>query len=219
MARINNTTTFPITTPATDDLVIGTDVSNTTNSANGETVNFTVGSLSQFLQNSAAWHPYNKTTVDDSNDGLFWDHSVDGDTATEVTPDFADGYEYAIVFENVAGTAANDNLQIELYRESSASYLSAESITTAAMNPTGGTSYGILRISMPRVVAQVYRLNWIVPFGQRRGGGEDNIASDEDVLNTSSPDKSLRARLSINGGTSLGQGKMYLLRRREFLSG
>lgn len=40
MARINNTTTFPITAPASDDLVIGTDVSDTTNSADGETVNF-----------------------------------------------------------------------------------------------------------------------------------------------------------------------------------
>jgi len=40
MAKINNTTTFPITAPALDDILLGTDVSDTGNSADGETVNF-----------------------------------------------------------------------------------------------------------------------------------------------------------------------------------
>ena len=40
MAKINDTTTFPITAPALDDIVLGTDVSDTGNSADGETVNF-----------------------------------------------------------------------------------------------------------------------------------------------------------------------------------
>lgn len=40
MARINNTTTFPNTAPGLGDHVIGTDVSNTSNSADGETVTF-----------------------------------------------------------------------------------------------------------------------------------------------------------------------------------
>ena len=38
--KINDTTTFPITAPALDDIVLGTDVSDTGNSADGETVNF-----------------------------------------------------------------------------------------------------------------------------------------------------------------------------------
>jgi len=48
MAKINNTTTFPIV-PAADvsdeDLLIGTDVSDTTNDDAGETKNFRVGDL------------------------------------------------------------------------------------------------------------------------------------------------------------------------------
>lgn len=40
MVKINDTTTFPNTTPALTDHVPGTDVSNTTNDANGETVTF-----------------------------------------------------------------------------------------------------------------------------------------------------------------------------------
>lgn len=45
MARINDTTTFPITPAEPDDRVIGTDISNTTNNAGGETVQFTKASL------------------------------------------------------------------------------------------------------------------------------------------------------------------------------
>jgi len=45
MAKINDTSIFPITTPAGDDIILGTDVSDTTNSADGETVNFTINSI------------------------------------------------------------------------------------------------------------------------------------------------------------------------------
>lgn len=41
MAKINDTTTYPNTAPALTDHVPGTDVSNTANDANGETVTFT----------------------------------------------------------------------------------------------------------------------------------------------------------------------------------
>ena len=45
MAKINDTSTYPDTTPAMGDLLPATDISNTTNDANGETVNFSVQSL------------------------------------------------------------------------------------------------------------------------------------------------------------------------------
>lgn len=49
MVKINDTTTFPITAPALDDLLLGTDRSNTGNDANGETVNFTVEEVSKLV--------------------------------------------------------------------------------------------------------------------------------------------------------------------------
>lgn len=49
MAKINDTNTFPITSPARDDMLLGTDVSDVTNDANGETVNFTVAGLSSLF--------------------------------------------------------------------------------------------------------------------------------------------------------------------------
>lgn len=45
MAKINDTTIFPVTNPAVGDLVIGTDISDTGNSADGETVNFSIGDI------------------------------------------------------------------------------------------------------------------------------------------------------------------------------
>lgn len=45
MAKINDTTTFPNTTAALADHVVGTDVSDTGNDANGEVVTFTIQSM------------------------------------------------------------------------------------------------------------------------------------------------------------------------------
>lgn len=53
MAKINDTTTYPATTPAASDLMVGTDISNTANDANGETVNFTVQSVSNWNEINA----------------------------------------------------------------------------------------------------------------------------------------------------------------------
>jgi len=54
MAKINNTTTFPITAPALDDIVLGTDVSDTGNSADGETVNFKLDDIRKLAALSTA---------------------------------------------------------------------------------------------------------------------------------------------------------------------
>ena len=45
----------------------------------------------------SSWHPYNKVTIGDSNDGVYWDHSVNGNTQTIQSPTFVDGFEYAQV--------------------------------------------------------------------------------------------------------------------------
>lgn len=45
MAKTNDTTLFPVGTPAASDLLFGTDVSDTSISPDGKVANFTVGSL------------------------------------------------------------------------------------------------------------------------------------------------------------------------------
>ncbi|NDK37186.1 hypothetical protein, partial [Rhodovulum sulfidophilum] len=51
--------------------------------------------------NEAAWHPHDMVRVGDGADGLFWDHSAEGDGRYISTPDFEDGYEYMIRFEGL----------------------------------------------------------------------------------------------------------------------
>lgn len=43
--KINDTITFPVTTPSDNDLILGTDVSNTSNDPGGQTVNFRVSDV------------------------------------------------------------------------------------------------------------------------------------------------------------------------------
>ena len=50
MARINDTTTYPNTAPALGDYVIGTDVSDTTNSTDGEVVTFTMQAIKDLIE-------------------------------------------------------------------------------------------------------------------------------------------------------------------------
>lgn len=50
MAKINDTTTYPNTAPALGDHVPGTDISNTGNDANGETVTFTLQAILDLIE-------------------------------------------------------------------------------------------------------------------------------------------------------------------------
>ncbi len=50
MARINDTTTYPNTAPALGDYVIGTEVSDTTNSTDGEVVTFTLQAIKDLIE-------------------------------------------------------------------------------------------------------------------------------------------------------------------------
>ena len=49
MAKINDPSVYPLTTPSSEDKVIGTDISNTSNSANGETVSFGLGDITKLV--------------------------------------------------------------------------------------------------------------------------------------------------------------------------
>lgn len=64
MVKINDTTAFPNTVPSVEDHVIGTDISNTTNSADGETVTFTIGSISGSTKLLTSADASNDSTLD-----------------------------------------------------------------------------------------------------------------------------------------------------------
>jgi len=50
MSKINDTTDYPVTVPAAGDMLIGTDVSDTSTDAGGETANFTVAALTTYAE-------------------------------------------------------------------------------------------------------------------------------------------------------------------------
>src|SRR5574343_19671 len=80
---------------------------------------------------ASVWHPYNKTTIGDANTGLIYDYGVSGAVSSVVTPDFADGWEYMIVYNDLSHDSGSSPvyLQVELYRETSAAYSGAQEIS------------------------------------------------------------------------------------------
>lgn len=63
MGKINDTTTYPNTAPALTDHVPGTDVSNTTNDAAGETVTFTLQAIMDLIEANGQFTESNITDL------------------------------------------------------------------------------------------------------------------------------------------------------------
>lgn len=79
MVKINDTTTFPNTTPALNDHVIGTDLSDVANSADGEVVTFKFSDIFNIIPNPVQYisqHRSNPATV--TNLGDFEGIEIDG---------------------------------------------------------------------------------------------------------------------------------------------
>jgi hypothetical protein len=156
----------------------------------------------------AAWHPYDKVTVGDGQDGLIYDHAVNGNVAEVVTPDFEDGYEYRLLGFNVShnnGTAAG--LTLELYEETSAAYDATATIGTE----TSGINWRFdIELLMPRLVSGVH---WALI--RARALNSENSTS---VQTSGTAEKILRARIKFTAG-SIDSGKIWMLRRAEYLTG
>lgn len=103
MAKINDTTTYPNTTPALTDHVPGTDVSNTTNDANGETVTFTLQAVSDLVVAQAPIGLEFIATADASGDA-----SID---FTESAFDSTKYDSYMFVFGNIIPVTDNGSLR------------------------------------------------------------------------------------------------------------
>ncbi len=63
----------------------------------------------------ASWHPYNRVLVGGTEDGLLWDHSVDGNISTIQTPNLDSGWMYSFDLYNFdAATGPSVDLQVEI---------------------------------------------------------------------------------------------------------
>lgn len=215
MAKINDTTTFPITTPDADDLAIGTDVSDTGNSANGETVNFKFSAIVERMGYEFAWHPYDKVSIDDGADGVFYDHSVDGSVSSVETPEFEDGYEYRIVASDVShnGGATNRAPVLQMYLATSASY--SDAVEGEACSAANTVDFDVV-VHAPRLIENVHLISGPQRYDAGLGG---EFASLSGGVYSGTPQKigKVRVRMREPGTVSyadIDSGVMRLYRRR-----
>lgn len=161
---------------------------------------------------SAGWHPYDMVLVGDGNDGEFYDFASDGASAAIETPDFVDGYEYAIQIEDYSCTI-NGSFQIELYFPTPAVWaiLSTASVT-APVNLRG-----IYQLHFPRFASYGHGGSWLMPLSDPTNGILDS-GNDTIAVSGASASKVSKARVSVSSGTT-DNGKLYLLRRRDFVTG
>lgn len=211
MTKINDTTTFPITEPRKEDLVIGTDVSDTGNDANGETVNFELGDILDIADKSSSWHYYDSEFYGDGADGVIFEGGVDANANTITTPDFVDGYEYGLIFDSLAADAGSGNAVVTAVYEGGGSTAFTLLPTNVGTTPWDGFIY----FSHPRLLKKYIKLE-----------------QEWRLTNSSSPDfseitpvtlatKSKIIRLTVsqsNGARVFNSGNLIMVRRRDMLT-
>ena len=160
--------------------------------------------------NATAWHPYNKVTNGDSNTGQIWGFTANGAQATVTSPDFADGWDYAFLFQDVNTTAGGGNaFRINLWRETAGAYAGALQI-----GPLGGGAAiisGWIELPFVRRSLSAQIASWMIGLSTAAP-----TAGQSGVL-CSPSQKILRAQFSYSAGNITGGASsfIYMYRRRS----
>jgi hypothetical protein len=157
----------------------------------------------------AGWHPVDKVSVGDGKDGLIYSQAVNGTLAEIVTPDFADGYEYRIIADDLSHNSGSArNILLQLYRETDASYVTV--FTSAFTIGSADACAFDIEFMAPRVSKRSRLVN----------GVAISATATEAVFGgdfSSTIQKTLRAKILFSSG-SIDKGKVWLFRRREYAS-
>jgi len=158
---------------------------------------------------ASGWHNYNGAQALTA----FYDFGIHGTLATIVSPDFADGWEYLFIFDEVGtsgGTA--DDLRIELYRATTAAYASASTILTDAAN---SIVRGFVMAHIPRITANFHRVSAELTDGTASNSGSIGVGAEvtNALMTHTTAQKLLRARFSWTTG-SFNAGKIFMARRQ-----
>lgn len=213
MAKINDTTTYPNTPPALDDHVIGTDVSDTANSADGESVTFKYSDVADLFALQHTWHPYNRVIAAGTQDGVIYDSAVDGTVASVESPDFEAGYEYMFYFDQVTGTSGA-TLQFQMYRDDTAAYESITAVTGITVT-VGQGIWGGVTIPKPKFSRYVHELVADLRINQSTGGGDHVTLTNGYRVSARWTNGKVKFLWSAG---SINNGKIYMFRRREGIS-
>jgi len=153
-----------------------------------------------------AWHPYNKVTNGDANTGRIYDAAIDGAVANLVTPDFVDGFEYRLIFYRMGhSSGGSQDLQFEIYAETSAAYASPAIELEASVAATTGRAGGMLDLPVARssVQNQFYDIH----------AGFSAVSGNHEFVSTAQ--KVTKVRVSFSSG-NISAGKIWLYRRQAF---
>lgn len=158
------------------------------------------------------WHPYNSLAVGDSGTGVIYDFAVNGAVSSIISPDFADGYEYRMIYSGITpNTGTTVAFNLALYRETSAAYATADQIDT--ITTTSG-AHGIITINRPRDTRRVTTYDVTNKMLQGSNGSVGTTATNLGVKH-STAQKVLRAQITLGSGT-LASGTITMYRRRVF---
>lgn len=169
--------------------------------------------------NSAAWHPYNKVINNDGNTGRIWSFPVDGAVATVTTPDFANGWEYALLIDELRSSSGSaGSLLINWFRETGGAYSGGVALSAAANVSNAITISPWVELLHVR---KARKKHVATAYGSASDTG-DSVAADNAPYSArvghTTPQKILRAQLSLSVGNMTGSGStgaIYLYRRKD----
>lgn len=164
---------------------------------------------------ATGWHPYDKTVVGGTATGTFYDNATDGNVSSVETPDFEDGYEYAILFEGLSAVVGTD-LRLRAFRVATGSFGSYLDLGAMTTNPSS-PMYGLITVSTPRLVLSAHGVEWLSPLCADGSTSPAN-AFDKSAFAHSGVTRIGKIEVSLLG-SNFDAGTMKLLRRREYVSG
>lgn len=169
--------------------------------------------------NAAEWHPYNKAFNNDANTGRIWSTAVDGAQAIITTPDFADGWDYGFLFDNVNSSALGGNLQVNLFRETGGAYAGVSSTGISLASATNIVT-GFFAILNLRLNRNAHFCEGFVRSGPSSDSATVTTSAISGGATHATSQKITRLQFSLSsGGNFQGTGAaIYMLKRRNVAS-
>ena len=163
----------------------------------------------------AGWHPYNMAAVGDGATGIFYDFAVHGAQSTITTPDFVDGYEYAVLLRDISQNTGSETLSVQLYRETDAAYGTAIAVTAATAISASDTIDARIELPFVRMSVKGQAVTFFTGETQSAGAAVATVGTSMCVRTAQ---KRTRAQFSwISGATNFDAGTARLVRRRTLV--
>lgn len=154
--------------------------------------------------NQWAWHLYDMFEVGDGNDGVIWDHSSDGTSATIETPTFSAGFEYKLYLENLSSGGNSATFSVDFYKTSDAGYQGAGDMISGTFNAADVIS-GDIEMIAPMRTKTAHAAKFAI------NGHAGSLGIYDGTAQTIS-------KIRLASDQSFDAGLVYLLKRKDPVS-